>query len=96
MSYGEGLTDSPASTVDKTSSKEGILPAESRRLEEYLPRPQHIKIYKGRTRADEKRLVAYVTLVLMTSEEMKIARRVEDEAISEESLMVDQEAATLD
>lgn len=87
MSYGEGLTDSPAATVDKTSSKDGILPAESRRLGEYLPRPQHIKTNKGRTRADEKRLIAYVTLVLMTSEEMKIARRVEDEAILEESLM---------
>ena len=67
-SYGEGLADSSASTVDETSSKEAVLPAvESRRLGEYLHGPQRTTMYKGRTRADKRRRLEDTTAGLMSS-----------------------------
>lgn len=46
-SYRESLADLSVSTVNRTSKKEAVLSAvESRRLEEYLPGPQRMKITK--------------------------------------------------
>jgi len=70
-SYGEGLADSSASTVDETSSKEAVLPAaESRRLGEYLHGPQRTTTYKGQTTANERRRLEDATTGLMVFEEM--------------------------
>ena len=67
-SYGERRANSPASIVDKPSSKEAGLPTEeSRRLGEYLHGPQPTTIYKHRTRANERRRLEYANMGLMSS-----------------------------
>ena len=80
--------------VNGAGKHSAVLPAaESRRLAEYIPGLQRPKMLDGRTRGEERRRLAVASLGLMSVEdELKIALRVEEEAILEDAFMVDREA----
>ena len=83
------------SDVNGAGKQPGVLPAvESRRLGEYIPGPQCSTILEGRARGGERRRLYDAPLGLMIVEnKLRTALSVVEEAILEETLMVDRETS---
>ena len=82
-------------SVNGAGKRLAILPAaESRRLAEYIPRPQRPKTLEGLTGGEERRRRAVASLGMMfVKDELNIALRAEEEAILENAFMVDRETS---
>ena len=97
-SHSEGLADAPA-TSDSFSHGPyqqfaALLAGETKRLAEHIPGPLRATIFKGGTRAEERRLKNTAQTSLISEEdELDIALHVEEENTLEQALQVDIEAS---
>ena len=95
---GEGLADAPATSDsfphDSDQQFAALRAAEAKRLAEHIPRPLRATIFKGRTRAEERRSknTAQTSLV-SEKDELDTALHVEGENTFEQTLQVEIEAS---
>ena len=98
-SFGEGLADAPATSDSFSRSPDqqfaALRAGEAKRLAEHIPGPLRTTIFKGRTRAEERRSknTAQTSLRYFEKDELDIALHVEVENTLEQALQVDIEAS---
>ena len=97
-SFSEDLADAPATSDSFLHGPDqqfaALRAGEPKRLAEHIPRPLRATIFKGRTRAEERRSKNTAQTSLVSEEdELDIMLHVEEENTLEQALQVDIEAS---
>ena len=96
--HSEGLADAPATSDNVSHGPDqqfaALRTGEAKRLAEHIPGPLRATIFKGRTRAEERRSKSTAQTNLLSDEdELDIALHAEEENTLEQALQVDIEAS---
>ena len=95
--HSEGLADAPATSDNFSHGPDQQLAAlragEAKRLAEHILGPLRTTIFKGRTRAEERRSKNTAQTSLISEDELDIALHVEEKNTLEQALQVDVEAS---
>ena len=96
--HSESLADTQATSDNFSYGPDqqfaALCAGEAKRLAEHIPGPLRMTIFKGRTRAEERRSKSTAQTSLLSDEdELDIALHVEEENTSEQALQVDIEAS---